>query len=105
MKLPDKYGERLYTKNFRIVTSEAAISIDYYPKLKIVEIEYKTGKIYHYLNINKEIWKKFLEFADKGKGLGTYINQDFKNMIDRDNHDYYELTLSQPFSISGEGQG
>ena len=100
----DKYSDRLHTKNFRRVTSRAAISIDYYPKLKIIEIEYKTGKIYHYLNINKSVWNKFLEFANKGKGLGTYINQDFKDMIDKDNYDYYELT-SQPFSTSGEGQG
>ena len=105
MKLADKYSDRLHTKSFRRVTSKAVISIDYYPKLKIIEIEYRTGKIYHYLNMNKTIWNKILEFADKGKGLGTYINQDFKDMIDKDNYDYYELTSSQPFSTSGEGQG
>ena len=44
MKLPDKYGERLGTKNFRKVTSEAALSIDYSPKRKIIEIEYKPVK-------------------------------------------------------------
>ena len=93
MKLPDKYGDRLHTKNFRRVTSEAAISIDYYPKLKIIEIEYKTGKIYHYLNMNKKVWNTFLELANKGKSLGTYINQDFKNMINENNYDYYELIV------------
>jgi hypothetical protein len=60
VKLPDKYGKRLHTKNFRRVTSEAAISIDYYPELKIIEIEYQTGKIYHYLNMNNNVWNKFL---------------------------------------------
>jgi hypothetical protein len=91
MKLPDKYGSRLHTKNFRRVTSEAANSIDYDSKLKIIEIEYKTRKIYHYLDMNKEVWNKFLEVADKGKGLGVYINQDFKNMITEYDYDYYEL--------------
>lgn len=94
MKLPDKYSERLHTINFRRVTSEAAISINYYEKLKIIEIEYKTGKIYHYLNMNKKMWNKFLEFANKGKGLGTYINQDFKHMINENNYDYYELIVT-----------
>ena len=93
MKLPDIYSDRLHTKNFRRITSEAAISIDYYSKLKIIEIEYKNGKIYHYLNMNKKVWNKFLEFANKGKGLGAYINQDFKYMIDENNYGYYELIV------------
>ncbi len=44
--------------------------------------------------MNKNIWNKFLEFADKGKGLGTYINQEFKQMIDDNNYDYYELIVT-----------
>ncbi len=91
MKLKDKYGKRLHTKNFRSVTSQAATSIDYHPKEKIIEIEFKTKKFYHYLNMNKEVWDKFLNLANKGKGLGTYINQDFKDMIERENYNYYEL--------------
>ena len=94
MKLPDKYGDRLHTINFRRVTSEAAISIDYHPKLKIIEIEYKTGKVYHYLHMNKKIWDTFLEFANIGEGLGAYINRDFKKMIDERNLDYYELIVA-----------
>ncbi len=93
MKLPDKHGSRLNTKNYRRVTSDAVISIDYYTKLKIVEIEYKTENIYHYLRINKDTWGKFLEFADKGKGLGTYINKNFKEMVVENNCDYYELIV------------
>ena len=100
MKLPDKYSERLHTINFRRVTSEAVISIDYYEKLKIIEIEYKTGKIYHYRNMTKDIWNKFLVFADKSKGLGTYIDQDFKQMIDDNNYDYYELIVTANHSKS-----
>ena len=99
MKLPDKYGKRLHTRNFRRVTSEAAISVDYHSKLKIIEIEYKTNKIYHYLQMNKKVWNKFLEFANKGKGLGIYINRDFKIMIDENNYDYYELICKSRYLI------
>jgi len=91
MKLPDKYGRRLHTENFRRVTSEAVNNIDYDPGLKIIEIEYKPGNIYHYLNMNKNAWNKFLELADKGEGLGNYINHNFKKKIDDEGHDYYEL--------------
>ena len=90
-KLPDKSGRRLYTINFRRVTSEAVNSIDYDPGLKIIEIEYKPGNIYHYLNMDKNTWDKFLEFADKGEGLGNYINHNFKKQVDDEGHDYYEL--------------
>lgn len=91
MKLADKFGERLYTKNYRIINSHAALSMDYHVKLKIVEIEYKTSKIYHYLDIDKKVWNKFITFANKGEGLGTYLNQNFKKMIEEYNYDYYEL--------------
>lgn len=91
MKLPDKYEKRLHTKQFRQVTSRAITSIDYNAKSKILEIEFKTGHIYHYLDINKNIWKKVLEFADKGEGLGAYINQDFKAMVEDEKGDYYEV--------------
>lgn len=91
MKLPDKYEKRLYTKHFRQVTSRAITSIDYNAKSKILEIEFKTGHIYHYLDISKNIWKKILEFADKGKRLGVYINQDFKTMVEEEKKDYYEV--------------
>jgi hypothetical protein len=91
MKLPDKFGRRLHTINFRRVTSEAVNSIDYDPRLKIIEIEYKPGNIYHYLNMDKNTWDKFLEFADRGEGLGNYINHNFKRQVDDERHDYYEL--------------
>ena len=91
MKLPDIYGKRLHSKNFRRVNSHAAFSIDYDEKKKIIEIEYKNGRIYHYLDMSKAAWNKILSFVDKGKGLGTYINQKFKKMIDEENYAYYEL--------------
>jgi hypothetical protein len=88
MKLRDKYGVRLNTKNFRKVTSEAALSIDYDQRLKIIEIEYLNEDVYHYLNSNNKEWTKMIEFANKEKGLGGYINHDFK-----DKHDYYKLMV------------
>jgi hypothetical protein len=88
MKLQDKYGVRLNTKNFRSVKSNAALSIDYYPKLKFAEIEYPNNDVYHYLKTNHKEWKKLIELANKGEGLGAYINQEFKK-----NHDYYKLIV------------
>ena len=88
MKLQNKYGVRLNTKNFRKVTSDAALSIDYHRKLKTIEIEYHNNEMYHYLNANNKEWAKMIEFANKGEGLGRYINHDFKKK-----HDYYKLIV------------
>lgn len=90
MKLPDKYGARLNTENYKEVKSAAATSIDYYPKLKIIEIEFSSGSIYHYLNVKKPVWNKFLAFAAKGKGLGEFISQ-FKQPYNDGVERYYEL--------------
>lgn len=82
MRLPDKYGIRLQTKNFRKVKSHAALSIDYDGRLKIIEIEFQNNKVYHYLDTNAKDWKKFIEFANKGEGWEhTLIRILRKNMI------------------------
>jgi hypothetical protein len=88
MKFPDKYGVRINTKNFRRVESDAALSIDYDQRLKIIEIEFINNDVYHYLKSNKKEWDKFIELANKGSSLGTYINQEFKKR-----HNYYKLIV------------
>jgi nitrogen fixation/metabolism regulation signal transduction histidine kinase len=82
---------RLRTKNYRRVISEAISNIDYNAKLKIIEIEFKDGEVYHYLNAKKSEWNKMIEFADKGKGLGAYINQIFKEPYKTGERKYYRL--------------
>lgn len=92
MKKPDKYGVRLSTKNFRNVVSSAALSIDYDERLKIIEIEYATKEIYHYENVKKSEWEKFLLHAKKEKGLGVYINE-FKTKYESPYYYYYRLIV------------
>ncbi|MEO7802374.1 MAG: KTSC domain-containing protein [Ginsengibacter sp.] len=91
MKLPDKYAKRLHTDNFRQVTSKAIASLDYKTRSKILEIVFRTGHIYHYTDINKKIWQQISKFADRGEGLGTYVNQNFKSMVEEEHKDYYEV--------------
>jgi hypothetical protein len=88
MRLHDKYGVRLNSKNFRKANSSAALNIDYDEKLKIIEIEFVNNGVYHYLNATNKEWNKFIEFSNKGKGLGEYLNQIFKKK-----HDFYSLII------------
>ncbi len=52
-----------------------------------MEIEYNTENVYQYLRINKDTWGKFLEFADKGKGSGNYVNKNFKEKVEKNHCD------------------
>jgi hypothetical protein len=91
--LPEKYEVRLRTKNFRRVKSEAVKSIDYEPTEKIIEIEYTTGETYHYRDAKRKEWNKMMEFANKGEGLGGYINEVFKEPYKKQERDSYKVNL------------
>ncbi|MEP6683879.1 MAG: KTSC domain-containing protein [Parafilimonas sp.] len=87
----EKYAIRLRTDNFRKVTSKAIANIDYDREAKIIEIKFKDGEIYHYLDAKKTEWNRMIEFADKEKGLGAYINQVFKEPYKTGRRKYYKL--------------
>ena len=73
MKKESKEGPRLNTKNFMRTNSDAIRSIDYDPKSKILEVEFRDeNKIYHYLKVEKSIWKKF-SIKSKPKNLWAHI--------------------------------
>ena len=96
MKDQDHYGDRLRTSNFKRVNSRAVNSIDYDERLKIIEIEYKTGEIYHYTNMNKKEWKMLLECLKEGNSLGGYLNARFKPRFEDEKnrkYKYYKLIV------------
>ena len=88
MKLKERVGVCLRTRNFRPVKAGGILSIDFDEKLKIVEIEWKGDGIYHYLKATKNEWSEITKYANKGKGLTGYVNSKFK-----DHHDYYQLIV------------
>ena len=103
MKLKPRIGVRLGTKNFiKTPLSDAIASIDYSPKSKLLEIEYKdNNKIYHYLNAKKDIYENILELKKINETLSTpqmkvsaekYSIGRFVNQEVKPKHDYYELT-------------
>lgn len=93
MKPNAENRKRLHTGNFTKVSSEAITSIDYDPSKKIIEIAYSGEKIYHYTNMDRKIWTTFLTIIKNKESIGTYINQQFKKMVDEKGIDYYEVIL------------
>jgi hypothetical protein len=89
MEKPAKRKTRLNTENFTVVTSRAVRSVDYDAKKKIIEIEFTTGQVYHYENALPEQWRKIYSLIPKQKGLGGYINTEFKSYFQTGDGDYY----------------
>ena len=92
MQKPDKYGERLNTKNYRDVEISDACSIDYEDKHKIIEIEDANGEIYQFENASKIEWDTFLACLNKEKDLDICIKQ-FKSKYDSPYYYYYRLII------------
>jgi hypothetical protein len=92
MKKPDKYGDRLNTKNFRNVDLSGVFSIDYDEKHKILEIEDTTGEVCQFENANKSEWNAFIECLNKEKDLAVCI-KDFKKKYDSPYYYYYRLVI------------
>lgn len=92
MKKPDKFGERLNTKNFRLVDFSGVLSIDYDDRHKIMEIEDTNGDICQFENADKSEWNAFILCLNKEKDLAICLKQ-FKNKYDSPYYYYYRLIV------------
>ena len=92
MKKPDKYGDRLNTKNFRNVEFSGVLSIDYDERQKIVEIEDAKGYLYHFENASKTEWNAFILCLNKEEDLAICI-KEFKNKYESPYYYYYRLII------------
>ena|SRR5215213_7665480 len=101
MQLETKNALRLETDNFRFVnTSEAVQSLDYSKRLKILEVEFINGGVYHYLNVSQDTWKELQGTIESGESLGAYVNSTVKA-----NHDYYKLDVPSIGELKNRSNG
>lgn len=83
MKLPDTKGERLMTKNYLHVDSQAVRSLDFSPRSRTLEVEFIDREVYHYYNVPGRLWKQIREVIQAGGSVGTFVNQDVKAEVKR----------------------
>lgn len=71
--------KRIHTKN-RLLTPSSGTTyvVAYSAEIEILEVEFKSGKVYHYLNVPLEIWKKFKSVISSGKSAGEFVNYTIK---------------------------
>lgn len=57
--------------------SETTLSINYSEELNILEVEFRGG-IYHYLNVEPEVWEAYKSTVESGGSSGRFVNYEIK---------------------------
>ena len=58
--------------------SETTVYIDYKAKKMELEVEFKEGKAYHYLNVPLPVWEEYRNIVLSGGSSGTFVNYEIK---------------------------
>ena len=91
MKLTPSNTKIPYSKKnyLRTPASTATNYLNYSEKDKILEIEYKQGNIYQYLNVPMKHWLQYREAVISGDSSGVYVNK----LIKEAGYDYREVEV------------
>ncbi len=80
-------AKRLGRKNIKYTHgSTTTTTINYSFEKKILEIEFKTGKVYHYLKVPADLWEDYRTQVESGKSSGEFFNAKV-----RDQYEYLEI--------------
>ena len=58
--------------------SGTTVRINYSNELKILEVEFTGGRVYHYFNVPLSKWEKYRNVIEEGGSSGEFINQQIK---------------------------
>ena len=58
--------------------SGTTVYINYSNALNILEVEFAGGRVYHYKNVEPEIWEEYKSEIESGGSSGTFINTRIK---------------------------
>lgn len=67
-------AKRLSRKN-RLLTpgSDTTVAINYSEESRTLEVEYKGG-VYHYLDVEQEVWEEYKSIVESGGSSGRFVN-------------------------------
>ena len=71
--------KRLSHKNAIYTTqSDTTVLINYSKELKILEVEFIGGRVYHYFDVPLPKWNKYKTVIESGGSSGEFVNQQIK---------------------------
>ena len=53
--------------------------VEYFEKEKTLEIEFRSGNVYRYLNVPARMWKVFQLYIEVEGSAGSFFNEYIKN--------------------------
>lgn len=60
-----------------IVASSNVASVGYDEPSETLEVEFHSGSIYQYYNVNPDTYRQFMEAPSKGQFLNTYLKNAY----------------------------
>lgn len=60
--------------------------INYSYEKKILEVEFKSGEVYHYIRVPHDVWETYKGIVMSGESSGSYLNLNIKN-----NYEFYNV--------------
>ncbi|HKH46838.1 MAG TPA: KTSC domain-containing protein [Thermoanaerobaculia bacterium] len=64
------------------LTSSAIASVGYDPKRGTLEVEFRSGNVYRYLNVPEEVYQDLLQAKSKGRYFGSSIRGQYTSTRD-----------------------
>lgn len=58
--------------------SEATIRVNYSAPRHILEVEFKGGKVYEYLQVELQVWEEYKTIIQTGGSSGFFVNKRIK---------------------------
>lgn len=76
----DKAGDvQTMSKSLFTTKSSTIHRVEYLEQKKILEIEFRSGNVYHYYNFPSRLWKVFQLYIECGGSAGSFFNEYIKN--------------------------
>jgi len=69
-------GKSLFTPR-----SSTIHRVDYLEQEKSLEIEFRSGNVYHYYNVSHRLWTVFQLHIERGESAGSFFNDYIKNQF------------------------
>jgi hypothetical protein len=76
-------GKRLNKKNALPTPGSVTTNlINYSDALLKLEVEFKGGGVYHYLEVEPEKWEEYKDWVLSGESSGWFVNKKIKGLYD-----------------------
>ena len=62
------------------VSSSTVRAVGYDEPSQILEVEFKSGGTYQYMNVPKSVYERFMAASSKGKFLAQFIKEKYKTV-------------------------